>query len=117
MPDLDPAAVMAAHQPERYERTLDGGKTYVDGEWCQGHGRRDFPAWPCEPYRLAEALAAERAKVTMSMEDLDPIIEHLITDGTRMGLIHGDNLNRQMGRSARRAALKVTGSSRSEPGA
>lgn len=50
MSDLDPAEIMAAH------KALD---FFLGDVRCdQGCG-----TWPCEPYQLAEALAAERAKV------------------------------------------------------
>lgn len=55
MTELDPAAVMAEHQQV--------------GEICAAcmrtdkDGNVDVCRWPCLPYRLAEALATERAKV------------------------------------------------------
>lgn len=50
MSEIDPAAVMAAHE--------DNGHG-----WCAACERYTDEDGHCEPYRLAEALAAERAKV------------------------------------------------------
>jgi hypothetical protein len=50
MSDLDPAAVMAAHPSADH--------------WCADHWRVISRAgWPCEPYRLAEALAASETRL------------------------------------------------------
>lgn len=49
MADLDPAAIMAAHRGSEI-----GLKPYC---------RTCRITWPCEPYRLAEALAAVPANV------------------------------------------------------
>ena len=67
----------------------------------------------------AEAAEAEvvtlRAKVAaveawpLTLEQVHAIVDYLLGDGSRDGLIHGDTLNRAMGASARRrAALAVT---------
>jgi len=54
MPDLDPAVIMAKHSPDGW---ADDGQG-----WCPSCGM--FIVGPgCEAYRLAEALAAEQAKV------------------------------------------------------
>lgn len=45
----------------------------------------------------------------LPLEDLDRIIAHLITDGTRQGLLHADTLNKALGRSARRRAAQEAG--------
>ena len=45
--------------------------------------------------------------VTMPLDRVQAIVEHLITDGTRDGLILGDELNRAMGASARRRAERA----------
>ena len=68
----------------------------------------------------AEAAEAEvvtlRAKVAaveawpLTLEQVHAIVDYLLGDGSRDGLIHGDTLNRAMGASARRrAALATTG--------
>ena len=67
----------------------------------------------------AEAAEAEvvtlRAQVAaveawpLTLEQVHAIVDYLLGDGSRDGLIHGDTLNRAMGASARRrAALAVT---------
>ena len=60
----------------------------------------------------ARALSAE-AEVEawpLTLEQVHTIVDYLLGDGSRDGLIHGDTLNRAMGASARRrAALATTG--------
>ena len=70
----------------------------------------------------ARALSAEAEVVTLrarlaeveawplTLEQVHTIVDYLLGDGSRDGLIHGDTLNRAMGASARRrAALATTG--------
>lgn len=45
--------------------------------------------------------------VTMPLDRVQTIVEHLIMDGSRMGLILGDELNVAMGASARRRAARA----------
>ncbi|TXH09347.1 MAG: hypothetical protein E6R04_08325 [Spirochaetes bacterium] len=47
--------------------------------------------------------------VTMPLDRVQTIVEHLIMDGSRMGLILGDELNVAMGASARRRAAREAG--------
>ena len=43
----------------------------------------------------------------LPLETLDAIVEHLMADGTRAGLIHANTLNQAFGRSARRRAAQI----------
>lgn len=45
--------------------------------------------------------------VTMPLNKVQPIVEHLLNDGTRLGLILGNDLNTAMGASARRRAERA----------
>jgi hypothetical protein len=55
--DIDPAAVMAAHEKHVSGPTVATPCAKLpERRWDEAHEH-------CEPYRLAEALAAERAKV------------------------------------------------------
>jgi hypothetical protein len=55
---IDPAAVMAAHKPHR-PRPASAPE---DRRCVVCRAQFGWATWPCEPYRLAEALAAsERA--------------------------------------------------------
>ena len=47
---------------------------------------------------------ADTIKWPLSLERTQVIVEHLLKDGTRTGLILGDELNTAMGASARRRA-------------
>lgn len=63
MPELDPAAVMAAHKGHCASSLRPGG--------CSVNpGYRETPDNRCEHYRLAEALAAEQAR---SADRLDAV--------------------------------------------
>ena len=42
------------------------------------------------------------AEMPLTLDRVQDIVEHLIMDGTRDGLLLGDELNRAMGASARR---------------
>jgi len=68
MPDLNPAAVMAAHA-----RHFDGFTRCIETV-------RLRPEEHCEPYRLAEALAAEQAKVARVEQRLNNADEHGLDD-------------------------------------
>lgn len=43
-------------------------------------------------------------QMPLTLDRVQVIVEHLLNDGTREGLILGDELNRAMGASARRRA-------------
>lgn len=45
----------------------------------------------------------------LTLEEVGEIVEHLLNDGSRDGLILGDKLNTAMGASARRRALRELG--------
>lgn len=63
MTDIDPAAVKAAH--------IGDGLEPVECEGCRAaclYCEGDHP-WPCEPYRLADALAA-------ALDELDRLATH-----------------------------------------
>ena len=55
---------------------------------------------PPRPERVVKAEA-------LPLETLDEIMAHLLSDGTRDGLIYADTLNQAFGRSARRRAASV----------
>jgi hypothetical protein len=68
---LDPAAIMAEHQPN-----VAGD---LEDAWC----RYCADAWPCEPHRLAADLAAQRqttAKIASLYLSL--LIKQRLSDGT-----------------------------------
>ena len=72
-------------------------------------------AW-MERAEAAEAeVATLRAKLAaaeawpLTLEQVHAIVDYLLGDGSRDGLIHGDTLNRAMGASARRRAALATG--------
>ncbi len=61
--DIEPAAVLAAHaNPQQTP-------------WCIVCNRDGDVAWPCLPYRLAEALMAETARVKQIAELVEPLVE------------------------------------------
>ena len=45
----------------------------------------------------------------LTLREVGEIVEHLLNDGSRDGLILGDRLNTKMGASARRRALRELG--------
>jgi hypothetical protein len=69
---IDPVEVMRRHAPYFWSGP-EGSKT------CSTCAQSELEVirWPCEPYRLAEALAAEQAKVAR----VESFAARLIADG------------------------------------
>lgn len=60
---------------------------------------------PAEKQAAVTALGIENAELwPLSLQDTQRIVEHLMRDGTRQGLILADRLNSAMGAGARRRA-------------
>lgn len=55
----------------------------------------------------SKPLETEDVSVTMPLDRVQIIVEHLLKDGSREGLILGDELNVAMGASARRRAARA----------
>lgn len=56
---------------------------------------------------LLRVIDAERAKVTMPLDELDKIMAFLLGLPHRDAIIHADRLNTHLGRSARRRAARA----------